>query len=116
MRSELNRDVKTVEIVHDLGLEGAANENTGAIKKEIIGGEEYYTRLMYVASATSTWIDGYTTKVYSTDAPAGTIFVAENNSSLTTETSGGTTHYKEDNSKTRVTNLNANGMEDYGAF
>ncbi|WP_243208497.1 MSCRAMM family protein [Oscillibacter hominis] len=116
VRSELNRDMKTVEIVHDLGLEGAANENIGGIKKEIIGGEEYYTRLMYVASATSTWIDGYTTKVYSTDAPAGTIFVAENNSSLTTETSGGTTYYKVDTSKSRVTNLNANGMEYYGAF
>lgn len=116
LRGELDKDIRTVEIVNELGLEGAAKENTDGIKKETINGVEYYTRTMYVASATSTWIDGYTTKVYSTDAPAGTIFVDENNRLWETETSNGVTYYKVDTSKTRNTNMNVNGSEYYGAF
>ena len=116
VRGELNQDIKVVEIVHSLGLEGAASDNIDGIKKEIIDGKEYYTRLMYVSSATSTWIDGYTTKIYSTEAPAGTIFVAENNHSLPTETKDGVTYYKVDTSELRSTNLNANGAEYCGAF
>ena len=71
---------------------------------------------MYVASATSTWIDGRTTKVYSTDAPQGTIFTAENGSSLETVQENGATCYKVDTSKSRNTNLNSNGEEYYSAF
>ena len=69
-----------------------------------------------MSSATSTWIDGYTTKVYSTDAPQGTIFVAENNSPLETVQENGATCYKVDTSTLRDTNLNSNGAEYYGAF
>lgn len=71
LRAEEDQSVRGVEVVHDHGLVGAAENNTDGIKKETINGKEYYTRVLYVASATSTWIDGYTTKVYSTDAPRG---------------------------------------------
>ena len=116
LRAEEDRDVRGVEILNEYGLEGAAADNEDGIKKETIGGKEYYTRTMYVASATSTWIDGRTTKVYSTDAPQGTIFVAENNSPLETVQENGATCYKVDTSRQRSTNLNANGSEYYGAF
>ena len=116
VRAEEDQDIRAVEVIHDRGLEGAASSNQDGIKKETIGGKEYYTRVMYVASATSTWIDGYTTKVYSTDAPEGTIFVAENNSALETVQENGATWYKVNTQKSRNTNLNANSEEYYGAF
>ena len=116
IRAEEDRDVRGVEVLNEYGLEGAAADNEDGIKKETIGGKEYYTRVMYVSSATSTWIDGRTTKVYSTDAPQGTIFTAENGSPLETVPENGTTCYKVDTSKQRSTNLNSNGTEYYGAF
>lgn len=116
LRAEKDLDVRGVEITNENGLEGAAIDNENGIKKETIGGVEYYTRTMYVASATSTWIDGYTTKVYSTDAPQGTIFTAENGSALETVTENGVTYFKVDTSNGRATNLNANGEEYYGGF
>ena len=116
LRAEEDKDVRGVEVLNEYGLEGAAEDNEDGIKKERINGKEYYTRVMYVSSATSTWIDGYKTKVYSTDAPQGTIFVAENNSPLETVQENGATCYKVDTSKERSTNLNSNGGEYYGAF
>ena len=116
LRAEENEDIRGVEIVHEESLEGAAEANIDGLRKETIGGTEYYTRTLYVSSATSTWIDGYTTKVYSTDVPQGAIFVSENNVPLETEQSGGVTYYKVDTSQYRETSLNANGIEFYGAF
>ncbi len=116
LRAEENRDVRGVEVVNEFGLEGAAEDGTDGIKLERINGREYYTRVVYVSSATSTWIDEYKTKVYSTDAPQGTIFVAENNSPLETVQENGATCYKVDTSKNRTTTLNSNGGEYYGAF
>ena len=116
LRAEENQDVRGVEVVNEFGLEGAAEDNTDGIKLERISGKEYYTRMVYVSSATSTWIDDYKTKVYSTDAPQGTIFVAENNSPLETVQENGATCYKVDTSKNRSTTLNSNGSEYYGAF
>ena len=116
IRAEEDRDVRGVDVLNEYGLEGAAADNEDGIKKETIGGKEYYTRVMYVSSATSTWIDGRTTKVYSTDAPQGTIFTAENGSPLETVPENGTTCYKVDTSRQRSTNLNSNGTEYYGAF
>lgn len=116
IRAEENQDVRGVEVVHERGLAGAAESNTDGIKKETINGKAYYTRIMYVASATSTWIDGRKTKVYSTDAPQGTIFTSENGTLLETVQENGATCYKVDTSKLRTTNLNANGEEYYGAF
>ncbi len=116
LRAEEDRDVRGVEVTNIRGLEGAAENNENGIQKETIGGVEYYTRVMYVASATSTWIDGYTTRVYSTDAPRGTIFTSENGSSLETVTENGVTYFKVDTSASRRTTLNANGLEYYGAF
>ena len=116
LRADENRDVRGVEVVHERGLAGAAENNAEGIKKETINGKEYFTRVMYVASATSTWIDEYKTKVYSTDAPQGTIFTAENGSPLETVQENGATCYKVDTSTQRSTNLNSNGSEYYGAF
>ena len=116
IRAEEDRDIRGVEVLNEYGLEGAAADHEDGIKKETINGVEYYTRTMYVASATSTWIDDRTTKVYSTDAPQGTIFVAENNAPLETVSENGATCYKVDTSRNRNTNLNANGSEYYGAF
>ena len=116
LRAEENRDVRGVEVVHERGLAGAAENNVDGIKKETINGKEYFTRVMYVASATSTWIDEYKTKVYSTDAPQGTIFTSENGALLETVQENGATCYKVDTSTKRTTNLNSNGEEYYGAF
>ena len=63
IRAEENKDVRGVEILNKFGLAGAASNNEDGIKKETINGKEYYTRVMYVASATSTWIDDRKTKV-----------------------------------------------------
>ena len=101
IRAEEDRDIRGVDVLNEYGLEGAAADNEDGIKKETINGREYYTRIMYVASATSTWIDDRTTKVYSTDAPQGTIFVAENNSPLATVQENGGTCYKVDTSRSR---------------
>ncbi len=116
LRAEENKDIRGVEVVNEFGLEGAAEDGTDGIKLERINGKEYYTRVVYVSSATSTWIDEYKTKVYSTDAPSGTIFVAENNSPLETVQENGATCYKVDTSRQRTTTLNSNGGEYYGAF
>ena len=116
IRAEEDRDVRGVEVLNEYGLEGAAADNEDGIKKETINGKEYYTRLMYLASATSTWIDGRKTKVYSTGAPSGTIFVAENNSPLETVQENGAVCYKVDTSRAHNTNLNSNGEEYYGTF
>lgn len=116
VRAEEDKDLRVVEIVSENGLKGAAAQGKYGIKKESINGKEYYTRVMYVASATSTWIDGYKTKVYSTDAPQGTIFTAENGAPLESETKGGTTYYKVDTSKRHPISFNANGSEYRGAF
>ena len=116
LRGELDIAGDVVEITHESGLAGAAADGQDGIRLETIGGEEYYTRVMYVASATSTWIDGYTTKVYSTDAPVGTIFISEDNEPLAIVNEGGSTRYKVDTSTQRETSLNANGVEYLGAF
>ena len=116
VRAEEDKDIRAVEVIHADGLQGAAATNQDGLKKETINGKEYYTRVMYVASATTTWIDGYTTKVYSTDAPEGTIFVAENGSPLETVQENGATCYKVSTQKNRSTSLNSNGEEYYGAF
>ncbi len=105
IRAEENRDVRGVEVVHEQGLAGAAQANRDGIKKETINGKEYYTRVMYVASATSTWIDDRKTKVYSTDAPQGTIFTAENGSPLETVQENGVTCYKVDTSRYHSTTV-----------
>lgn len=116
VRAEENTDVRGVEIVNTQGLNGAANDPTSGIKLETINGKQYYTRTMYVSSATSTWVDSYLTKIYSDDAPSGTIFTTLNNTALQTTTYNGKTCYLVDTSNNRQTNLNANYEEFYGAF
>lgn len=116
VRAEENTDVRGVEIVNEFGLQGAVDSDTEGIKLETINGKEYYTRTMYVSSATSTWVDSYLTKIYSDDAPSDTIFTTLNNTALQTTTYNGKTCYLVDTSNNRQTNLNANYEEFYGAF
>ena len=116
IHTEENSNIQAVEVTNERGLEGAAANGETGIKKETINGKEYFTRVMYLDSATSTWIDDYKTKVYSPDAPAGTIFVAANNSPLETVQEGGITYFKVDTSRGHSTNLNANGYAYGGAF
>jgi len=58
LRAEEDKDIRGIEVLNEYGLEGAAEDNEDGIKKETINGKEYYTRVVYLASATSTWIDG----------------------------------------------------------
>ncbi len=116
VRAEENTDVRGVEIVNEFGLQGAADSGTEGINLETINGKQYYTRTMYVSSATSSWVDSYLTKIYSNDAPSGTIYTTLNNTALQTTTYNGKTCYLVDTSNNRQTNLNANYEEFYGAF
>ena len=63
LRAEEDKDIRGVEVVSELGLESAAADGLEGIKKETINGTEYYTRVLYISSATSTYIDDYKTKI-----------------------------------------------------
>lgn len=67
----------------NMTLEAVANENIAGIRLETISGVTYYTKTYYVASATSTYPQGYTIDLWVTGAPAGTKFVDERNVELT---------------------------------
>ena len=49
IRAEEDKDIRGVDVLNEYGLEGAAADHEDGIKKETIGGKEYYTRTMYVA-------------------------------------------------------------------
>jgi len=105
-----------LEIRNSQGLEGAADQNQDGIRKETINGTDYYTRLMYVDSATSTYIHNYVILVYSMDAPAGTIFTDINNQVLNSRAQWGATMYEVPAASAERTSLNANGTAYGGAF
>lgn len=71
---------------------------------------------MYIDSATSTYPNDYEIYVYSMDAPAGTIFVNQNNQVFETRDQWGATMYEVPTPKAETTNLNANGSAYTGAF
>lgn len=98
------------------GLESAAAAGDYGLEKETIGGKEYYTRLMYVDSATSTYPNDYMILVYSMDAPAGTIFVDTSNQVFESRQQWGATMYQVPAPKGESTSLNANGTAYTGAF
>jgi len=98
------------------GLAGAADKGLSGIKKETINGQEYYTRLMYVDSATSTYPNDYMILVYAMDAPAGTIFVDTSNQVFPSRSQWGATMYEVPAPKSEATSLNANGSAYTGAF
>lgn len=58
----------------DMTLEFAANAGRFGIKREIINGKSYYTKVYTFASATSTYYQDYTMDLWATNCPAGTIF------------------------------------------
>ena len=106
----------TLDIYNEQGLEGAAAEGSFGLKKETINGKQYYTRLMYIDSATSTYPNNYMILVYSMDAPAGTIFVDASNQVFPTRSQWGATMYEVPASKSEPSSLNANGSAYTGAF
>ena len=113
---EEDRLGSSLEVVDADGLEGAAANNSFGIKKETINGTEYYTRTVYIDSATSTYNSGYTILLYSMDAPAGTIFTDVNNQVFPTKEQWGATMYEMPAGEAFRTSLNANGVAYGGAF
>ena len=113
---EKDRLGNSLNIYCEDGLESAAAAGDYGLKKETIGGKEYYTRLMYVDSATSTYPNDYMILVYSMDAPAGTIFVDTSNQVFENRQQWGATMYQVPTPKGESTSLNANGTAYTGAF
>lgn len=113
---EKNSLGNTLTVNDEDGLAGAAQKGVAGIRKETINGKEYYTRLMYVDSATSTYPNDYMILVYSMDAPAGTIFVDASNQALTSRQQWGATMYEVPTPKPESTSLNSNGSAYTGAF
>lgn len=103
-------------IYNENGLEGAAGLPDTGIRRETINGQDYYTRTMYVDSATSTWIHDHVILIYSMDAPAGTIFTDVNNNVLNTRSQWGASMYEVPSGTQKRTGLNANGVAYGGAF
>ncbi|MDO4269544.1 MAG: SpaA isopeptide-forming pilin-related protein [Eubacteriales bacterium] len=106
----------SISIYNEDGLEGAARDNQNGLKKETINGVEYYTRLMYIDSATSTYPNDYQILVYAMDAPSGTIMVNTNNQVFPSREQWGATMYEVPTPKAETTSLNANGSAYTGAF
>ena len=115
VRTEKDAPGNVVDIQNDDGLIGAAKANIRGIHKETINGVEYYTRVFYATSMTSTWKNGYFIDVWPENAPSGTIITDESNVLLATETKDGKTVYKVP-TVSRKTTINENGSEYIGAF
>lgn len=113
---EKDRLGNSLTVNDEKGLAGAADKGLSGIQKETINGKEYYTRLMYVDSATSTYPNDYMILVYAMDAPAGTIFVDTSNQVFPSRSQWGATMYEVPTPKAEATSLNANGSAYTGAF
>lgn len=118
IRYEHEENVREIEIVHQEGLERAAQENQSGLQKEIINGTEYYTIPFIASTATTPKPDGYKNGVILREGPAGAIVTDMNNNTLpmTTFTTGDNRTYDvylTDGSRYRETPLNANGVEWY---
>ena len=113
---EKDRLGSSLEIIDPNGLAGAAAQGSQGLKREAINGTDYYTRTMYVDSATSTYMSDYKIMLYSTDAPAGTIFTDTNNQILPSHEQWGAVMYELPAGDTEKTNLNANGVAYGGGF
>lgn len=94
----------------NMTLEAIANRNIEGIRMETIAGVTYYTKTYYVASATSTYSQGYTIDLWTTGAPAGTKIVDMRNVELTRSRWHETDTWKLPVS-VRDTNLNYNDFE-----
>lgn len=113
---EKDRLGSSLEIIDPDGLEGAAAQGTQGLKRETINGTDYYTRTMYVDSATSTYMSDHKIMLYSMDAPAGTIFTDMNNQVLPSHEQWGAVMYELPSGDSRATDLNANGVAYGGGF
>lgn len=82
IRTQENAPGGNTALPPNMTLEAVANRNIEGIRLETISGVTYYTKDYYVASATSTYPQGYTIDLWTTGAPAGTKFVDERNVEL----------------------------------
>ena len=105
-----------VNIENREGIAGAEKDGLFGIKKEIIGGVEYYTRSFVASSATSTYKHGYCIEVWTDTAPEGTIFTDMNNNPLETVSWDNKLLYKVPTPDNLYTDMNENGSEYAGEF
>ncbi len=110
IRTEENALGGNTSLPSNMTLEAVANRNIEGIRLETIAGVTYYTKTYYVASATSTYPQGYTIDLWTTGAPAGTKFVDMRNVELTRSRWHETDTWKLPVS-VRDTNLNYNDFE-----
>lgn len=66
----------------NMTLEAASDSNEYNIKREMIGGKQYFTKEYIFASATSTYYQDYTIDLWVKNAPEGTMFTDLSNNEL----------------------------------
>ena len=111
-----NEAGNTLDIEDENGLIGAEQNGLYGIRKETIGGTEYYTRSFVVSSATSTYKYNYFIDVYAENAPDGTIFTDLNNRPLESYHAENLDVWKVPTPRSEPTNMNENGEEYAGDF
>jgi uncharacterized surface anchored protein len=114
IRFEKEDHLSNLNIEAKGGIVEAAQYNNYGIKIESRNGNDYYTRTVYVSSATSTFKNDYTIDTWAENAPGGTLFTAEDNSNLQTFERDGYTVYRVPTAE-RDTSLNDNDSEYWGA-
>lgn len=101
---DLSNEYDTLELA-------ALDTDRSGVKKESIGGTEYYTREYTLASATSTFPSGYKIYVWAENAPSGTVFADLSGNVLPTGTYDGKSVYLATADTDTTTTLNTNGFE-----
>ena len=110
IRAEENELGANVALPADMTLDSAAKQGRYGIKKESIGGKEYYTREYTFASCTSTYYSGYNLELWAENAPDGTIFASLENAELSKGSFEGKSTWVLP-TDTKQTSLNSNGFE-----
>ena len=110
IRAEENALGGNVALPTSMTLERAAERGEHGIKRETIGGKEYFTREYTFASCTSTYYSGYNIELWAENTPNGTIFASTDNVELPKGTFEGKTTW-ELPTETKNTKLNDNGFE-----
>ena len=110
IRTEENALGGNISVPADMTLEHAADQESYGFKREFINGVSYITHEYIIASATSTYYDGYNIEVWADGAPAGTIFTDLNNVELPRGTFRETATWTLP-TQNKATTVNSNGSE-----
>ncbi len=110
IRAEEDKLGANVALPADMTLAHAVESGQHGIKKESIGGKEYYTREYTFASCTSTYYSGYNIELWAENAPDGTIFASLENAELSKGSFEGKSTWVLP-TDTKQTSLNSNGFE-----